>query len=63
MMRFGHLLKLVSDRKMHFLNDVITNITSKYLIKHWKTIPYNPKANGLMAQANGIVNNILNKMV
>ena len=56
-------MELVSDRKKHFLSDVIVNITSKYLIKHWKTIPYNPKTNGLMEQANGIVGKILNKMV
>ena len=34
MMRFGHLLELVSDRGKHFLNDVIFNITSRYSIKH-----------------------------
>ena len=47
MMKFGHLLELVSDRRKHFLNNVIVNITSRYLIKHRKTTPYNPKANGL----------------
>jgi hypothetical protein len=34
MMRFGHPLKLVSDRGTHFLNDVIVDLTTKYLIKH-----------------------------
>ena len=63
MMHFGHPLELVSNRGKHFLNDVIVNITSKYLIKHQKTIPYNLKANGLIERANGIVGKILNKMV
>jgi hypothetical protein len=63
MMRFGHPLELVSDRGKHFLNDVIINITSSYLIKHRKTTPYNPKANGLTERANGIIGKILNKMV
>ena len=63
MMQFGHLLELVSDRRKHFLNDVIINITSRYLIKHRKTTPYNTKANGLTEQANKIVGKILNKMV
>ena len=63
MMRFGHPLELVSDRGKHFLNDVIYNITTRYLIKHWKTTPYNPKANGLTERANGIVGKILYKMV
>ena len=63
MMRFGHPLELVSDRGRHFFNNVIYNITIRYLIKHWKTIPYNPEANGLIECANGIVGKILNKMV
>ena len=63
MMRFGHPLELVSDRGKHFLNDVIINITSRYLIKYRNTSPYNPKANGLTERANGIVEKILNKMV
>jgi hypothetical protein len=63
LMRFGHPLELVSDRGTHFLNDVISDLTNKYLIKHRKTTPYNPKANGLTERANGIVGKILNKMV
>jgi hypothetical protein len=63
MMRFGHPLELVSDRGTHFLNDVIMDLTTKYLIKHRKTTLYNPKANGLTERANGIVGKILNKMV
>ena len=62
-MRFGYPLELVSDRGKHFLNDVVSDITSRYLIKHRKTTPYNPKANGLTERANEIVRNILNKMV
>ena len=62
-MRFGYPLEIVSDRGKHFLNDVVSDITSRYLIKHRKTTPYNPKANGLTKRANGIVGNILNKMV
>ena len=63
MMRFGHPLELVIDKGKYFLNDVIINITSKYLIKHRKTTPYNLKANGLTERANGIMGKILNKMV
>ena len=62
-LRFGHPLELVSNRRKHILNDVIYNITTRYLIKHWKTTPYNPKANGLTECTNGIVGKILNKMV
>ena len=62
-MRFGHPLELVSDKGAHFLNDVICDITTKYLINHRKTTPYNPKANGLTKKANGIIRKILNKLV
>ena len=63
MMRFGHPLELVSDQGKHFLNDLIVDITSRYLIKHQKTTPYNPKANRLTERAYGIVGKILSKMV
>ena len=63
MMRFRHPLEIVSDRGTHFLNDVICNITTKYLINHRKTTPYNPKANGLTKRANGIIGKVLNKLV
>ena len=62
-MRFGHPLEIVSDRGTHFLNDVICDITTKYLINHRKTTPYNPKANGLTERANGIIGKVLNKLV
>ena len=63
MMRFGHPLEIVSDRGTHFLNDVICDITTKYLINHQKTTPYNPKANGLTEQTNGIIGKVLIKLV
>ena len=63
LMRFGYLLELVRDRGKYFLNNVIADITNQYLSKHRKITPYNPKANGLTERANGIVGNILNKMV
>ena len=55
MMRFGHPLELVSDRGLHFLNGVVQDITLRYLIKHWKTTPYNLRANRLTEQAKGII--------
>jgi len=63
MMRFGHPLELVSDRGLHFLNDMVRSLMEKYLIKHRKTTPYNPRANGLTERANGIIERSLNKMV
>ena len=63
MMRFGHPLEIVSDRGTHFLNEVVAGLTSHYNIKHRKTTPYNPKANGLTERANGIICKILTKVV
>jgi transposase InsO family protein len=63
LMRFGYPLELVSDRGTHFLNETMEHVTEIYNIKHRKTTPYNPKANGLTERANGIVEGILNKVV
>jgi hypothetical protein len=61
--RFGCPLEIVSDRGLHFLNETIQELTKTFFIKHWKTTPYNPKANGLTERANGIMVNILNKII
>lgn len=56
-------LELVSDRGLYFLNDTIQHLTRTYRIKHRKTTPYNPKANGLTENANGLIERILVKVV
>lgn len=61
--RFGCPLEIVSDRGLHFLNETIQELTRIFFIKHRKTTPYNPKANGLTERANGIMVNILNKII
>lgn len=55
-------LELVSDRGTHFLNAVIEDLTFHFQIKHQKTTPYNPKANGLTEKSNGLLRKILLKM-
>jgi hypothetical protein len=59
--RFGPPLELVSDRGKHFLNEIVKEMTRLYWVKHRKTTPYHPKANGLTERANGIIGKILNK--
>jgi transposase InsO family protein len=60
---FGCPLQIVSDRGLHFLNDTIKELNYIFYIKHWKSTPYNPKANGLIERAYGIMVNILNKII
>ncbi|KAL3694004.1 hypothetical protein R1sor_007655 [Riccia sorocarpa] len=60
--RYGCPLELVSDRGTHFLNNLVTELTNYFQIKHRKTTPYNPKANGLMEKCNGLICRILNKV-
>ncbi|OAE32832.1 hypothetical protein AXG93_3645s1000 [Marchantia polymorpha subsp. ruderalis] len=61
--RFGPPLELVSDRGKHFLKQKVEEMTTLYRVKHRKTTPYHPKANGLTKRANGIIRKILNKTV
>ncbi|KAL3694641.1 hypothetical protein R1sor_008292 [Riccia sorocarpa] len=60
--RYGCPLGLVSDRGTHFLNNVIEEMTKYFQIKHRKTTPYNPKANGLTEKSNGLLCKILHKV-
>lgn len=61
--RYGCPLELVSDIGTHFLNAVIEDLTSHFQIKHRKTTPYNPKANGLTEKSNRLLCKILLKMM
>ena len=61
--RFGCPKELVSDRGTHFLNDTIEHLTNKLFIKHQKTTPYHPRANGQTKKTNGILCKIITKMV
>ncbi|OAE22511.1 hypothetical protein AXG93_4855s1040 [Marchantia polymorpha subsp. ruderalis] len=60
--RYGCPLELVSDGGIHFLNKVIEDLTQHFQIKHRKTTPYNPKANGVTEKSNGLLCKILLKV-
>ncbi len=47
--RFDHLH---SDRGTEFVNEVIQNLTEKFRIKHHRSTPYRPQANGLVERFN-----------
>lgn len=61
--RFGCPKELVSDWGIHFLNSIIANLTNKYSIKHRKSTPYHPRANGQTEKTNGILCKIITKIV
>ena len=61
--RFGCPKELVSDRGTHFINSTIQALTDKYEIKHRKTTPYHPRANGQTEKTNGILCKILTKTI
>ena len=61
--RFGCPKELVSDRGTHFINNTIEALTDKYEIKHRKTTPYHPRANGQTEKTNGILYKIITKTI
>jgi transposase InsO family protein len=61
--RFGCPKELVSDRGTHFINSTIEKLLSKYMIKHRKSTPYHPRANGQTEKTNGILCKIITKTV
>ena len=61
--RFGCPKELISDRGTHFINHTIAALTTKYEIKHRKTTPYHPRANGQTEKTNGILCKILTKTI
>ena len=60
---FGCPKELVSDRGTHFINHTIAALTAKYEIKHRKTTPYHPRANGQTEKTNGILCKIHTKTI
>jgi transposase InsO family protein len=60
--RFGCPKELVSDRGTHFINSTIEKLLSKYMIKHRKSTPYHPHANGQTEKTNGILCKIITKL-
>ena len=59
--RFGCPKEIVSDRGTHFINDTIEKMLQKYFIKHRKSSPYHPRANGQTEKSNGILCKIITK--
>ena len=49
---YGCPLELISDRGTYFLNEVMTRLTTEFMIIHRKSSAYYPQANGLAENTN-----------
>ena len=61
--KFGCPLEIVTNQGSHFINGVATNLFNRLSVKHRRTTSYYPQANGLVKKTNGILCNIIAKMV
>jgi transposase InsO family protein len=52
----------MSDQGNHFLKNKIVAVTKDLQIKHRKSTPYDPQANGTMEAFNKILENALTKV-
>ena len=61
--RFGCPKILVNDRGIHFLNEMIQEMTNRFKIDHRKTTPYHPQTNGQTEHVNRTLMSILRKTI
>ena len=60
---YGCPLELISDCSAHFLNEVITRLTTEFMIIHRQSSAYYPQANGQAESTNKTSCKILTKTV
>ena len=61
--RYGLPIEIVSDRGMHFINEVIEHLLDELMVIHRKSAPYHPQANGQAESTNKILCTTLTKIV
>ncbi|MCO5557534.1 hypothetical protein L7F22_011100 [Adiantum nelumboides] len=61
--RFGCPFEIVSDNGTHFINEVIKELTSNFMISLYKSTPYYPQANGQAESTNKTLISVLTKTV
>lgn len=60
--KFGFPIEMVTNRGIHFINEVITELLGKFMIIHMKSTPYYPRGNGQDESTNKILSGILTKI-
>ena len=53
---------IISDNGLNLNNDMITEVCTRFKIKHHNSVPYRPKMNGAVEAANKNVKNIIAKV-
>ena len=61
--RFGVPREIVIDQGAQFTSKLVRGILEKYKIKHHKSSPYHPQANGQVESTNKILEAIMTKTV
>ncbi len=61
--RFGCFTHLHTDRGTEFVNEVVEKLTEKFRVKHYRSTPYRPQANGLVERFNKSLCDSLVKLV
>lgn len=61
--RYGVLREIVTDQGPQFTSKIISKLVEEYEIKHRKSTPYHPQANGQVEVTNKKIDNILTKIV
>jgi hypothetical protein len=61
--RFGVPREIVTDQGTQFTSNLVKVVTEQYQIKHRKSTPYHPQANGQVESTNKVIESILTKTV
>ena len=59
--RYGLSKRIISDNGLNLNNDMVTEVCTRFKIKHHNSVPYRPKMNGAVETANKNVKKIIAK--
>ena len=59
--RYGLPERIISDNGLNLNNDMVTEVCTRFKIKHHNSVPYQPKMNGVVKAANKNVKKIIVK--